>query len=76
MKKATLILLFFIANQAIAQCPMCRSAVESSMNEGSKSVGMGLNSGILFMLGTVYLVLFSVGFMWYKKYKANQQQHA
>ncbi|MCO6495669.1 MAG: hypothetical protein J5I91_08335 [Bacteroidetes bacterium] len=56
--------------EGLAQCPMCRSAVVSSLDaHDSKVVGLGLNPGILMMLATVYAIIFiSVG-MWYYKHK-------
>jgi hypothetical protein len=63
--------LFFLVNfsSTLAQCPMCRSAVESSIKGGKKAVGMGLNNGILMLLATVYAVIFIGGFLWYRKHK-------
>lgn len=55
-----------------AQCPMCKASVESSQSTGAKSVGMGLNIGILILLVSVYVILFSIGIMWYKNYRKNQ----
>jgi hypothetical protein len=75
MKKITFILLFFMAfmGNMLAQCPMCKASVESNQATiGAKSVGMGLNGGILMLLAAVYLILFSVGIMWYRKYRKNQ----
>jgi hypothetical protein len=71
IKKISLLLLSIglIPYASIAQCPMCRSAVESSIKGGSKAVGMGLNTGILMLLGTVYGVLFTVAILWYVKHK-------
>lgn len=73
-KKASLsIVLFFLTvMQVAAQCPMCKASVESSQAAGTKSVGMGLNVGILMLLGAVYVILFSVGILWYKKYRKSQ----
>jgi len=48
---------------------MCKASVESSQSAGVKSVGMGLNVGILILLASVYVILFSVGVLWYKKYR-------
>ncbi|HEY1045588.1 MAG TPA: hypothetical protein VGF79_04060 [Bacteroidia bacterium] len=70
-------LVFFILSiltftEIAAQCPMCKASVESSQSTGAKSVGMGLNIGILILLVSVYVILFSVGIMWYKNYRRNQ----
>jgi hypothetical protein len=66
------VLVVFIGN-TLAQCPMCKASVESNQATiGAKSVGMGLNGGILMLLAAVYLILFSVGIMWYRNYRKNQ----
>ncbi len=64
-------MLFLI--DAFSQCPMCKASVESSQSTNSKSVGMGLNIGILMLLGSVYVILFTVGFLWYKNFKKSQE---
>lgn len=73
MKKVVSLLVLLTLNiLAFSQCPMCKASVESSQASGSKSVGMGLNVGILMLLLSVYVILFSVGIMWYRKYRKNQ----
>ena len=73
MKKVVSLLVLLTLNiLAFSQCPMCKASVESSQASGSKSVGMGLNVGILMLLLSVYVILFSVGIMWYRKYRKDQ----
>lgn len=79
MVKRILFLFFLLFIQAVdiyAQCPMCKAAVESSQSTKVKSVGMGLNVGILMLMGAVYLILFSIGILWYKKYRRTQNEYA
>lgn len=75
MKKSiltiALTLLYFI--DVFSQCPMCKASVESSQSTNTKSVGMGLNVGILMLMGAVYVILFTVGFLWYKNFKKSQE---
>lgn len=66
----TTLLLFSV--QMFAQCPMCKASVESSQSSGTKSVGMGLNAGILILLVSVYVLVFAVGIIWYKKFRRAQ----
>lgn len=68
----TLLIWFLSLQVSLAQCPMCKASVESSQSSGTKSVGMGLNMGILMLLVSVYVIVFSVGIMWYRKYRKNQ----
>lgn len=74
MNRYLLLLIFVVSNlaTAIAQCPMCKASVESSQSVGAKSVGMGLNAGILMLLVSVYIILFGVGIIWYRKFRRNQ----
>lgn len=56
--------LFSIASDAIAQCPMCRTAVETAMQEGEKT-GDGLNDGIIYLLSIPYVAVMVTGGIWY-----------
>lgn len=49
----------------MAQCPMCRMAAESNLENGG-SAAKGLNYGILYMLVVPYLVVGTIGFIWWK----------
>jgi hypothetical protein len=60
--------LFATVNEAVAQCPMCKTSVESGLKEGN-TVGMGLNDGILYLLAMPYLLVGSVAFFWYRSYR-------
>jgi hypothetical protein len=66
-----------LSSPAEAQCPMCRTAVESARDlDGSKQAD-GLNKGILYLLSLPYLTVAVVGGIWYskrKKLKANNAQ--
>jgi hypothetical protein len=54
---------------ASAQCAMCKASVESNIENGGKTVGRGLNTGILYLMSIPYLVLGGIGFMVYKNWK-------
>ena len=51
-----------------AQCPMCRAAAETNLSLGG-SEGKGLNKGILYMLSLPYLLISTIGFIWWKNKK-------
>ena len=53
---------------AVAQCPMCRMSAESNLQNGGTG-GKGLNAGILFMLSLPYLIVGSIGYIWWKNQK-------
>jgi hypothetical protein len=54
-----------------AQCPMCRMSAESNLKNGG-SAGKGLNKGILYLFFTPYLVIGTLGYLWWKNNKAKQ----
>jgi hypothetical protein len=64
---AFLILFLSTAPVSKAQCPMCRSAVESAMKDEGNSKGLGLNDGILYLLAVPYLAAAVVGSVWWAK---------
>ncbi len=66
-------ILLFSAD-ANAQCAMCRSQVESSIEGQGKVVGRGLNDGILYLMTIPYLVLGGFGYMVYRNWKGGQQK--
>lgn len=73
LKKVFLLLAIVIFTslsfEASAQCPMCKAAVESSIKGGQSNAGKGLNNGILYLLAAPYLLVGTLGFIWYKRYR-------
>lgn len=57
--------------EVIAQCPMCRMSAESNLQNGGTG-GKGLNAGILFMLSLPYLIVGSIGYIWWKNQKKEE----
>ncbi len=66
------LLLTVLAPAAQSQCPMCRMTAESNLKEGGK-VGKGLNAGILFMLSMPYLLVGTIGYLWYRNRKKEER---
>ncbi len=64
-----LIVISGISSDLYAQCPMCKAAVESSVESGQSNAGKGLNNGILYLLAAPYLFVAILGVIWYKKYR-------
>lgn len=54
-----------IDTEALSQCPMCKMSAESNLKDGG-SAGKGLNRGILYMLTLPYLLVGSIGYVWWK----------
>lgn len=51
-----------------AQCPMCRITLESNYKNGGTQ-GKGMNTGILLLLVTPYLIVGGIAFVWYRNRK-------
>lgn len=51
-----------------AQCPMCKMSAESNLAQGG-TAGKGLNKGILYMFIMPYLLVSTLGFLWYRNRK-------
>lgn len=73
MKKwLALFFLFFligmIQDSAFAQCAMCKATLEANQTNTSK-YGLGLNTGILYLMIFPYLAFAIIGYFWYKNAK-------
>jgi hypothetical protein len=70
-----IVILFILsASSTWAQCAMCRGSVESSMGNGRNNVGVGLNTGIMFLFIMPYLIVAVIGYLWYRNSKRAQQE--
>lgn len=64
-----LITLVFIAvfvllqHEGFGQCQACKSTVESNLASGG-TAGLGLNSGILYLLAMPYLMIMTIAGIW------------
>lgn len=63
---ALLAIILLLPETALAQCPMCKASVESSMKEGSR-IAVGLNKGILYLLLMPYLFYGVIFLLWWRK---------
>ncbi len=61
------ILVVFSPDMA-AQCPMCKMSAESNLRDGG-TAGKGLNNGILYMLALPYILISTLGYLWYRNRK-------
>ena len=66
------LLLSVITPEVPAQCPMCRIGAESNLKNGG-SAGKGLNSGIIYMLLLPYLLVGSIGYVWWRNRKKEEE---
>jgi hypothetical protein len=68
-----LILLVFVTPELVAQCPMCKLSAESNLRDGG-TAGKGLNAGILYMFALPYLLVLTLGLVWYRNRKNYDQE--
>lgn len=62
-----LFVLLIISNASTyAQCAMCKTSVESDLNNGG-SIGKELNTGILYLMTLPYIILMLGAYFFFKK---------
>ncbi|MDX1333535.1 MAG: hypothetical protein R3252_10935 [Robiginitalea sp.] len=64
---ALLLMLLLSAQQAAAQCAMCRAVLESN---GDNAVAEGINNGIVYLMAIPYLLVGVLIFVVYRKVKS------
>lgn len=65
---------FALSSNLSAQCPMCKTALNSNLQQkGKPVVGKGINNGILFLLSMPYVLVGAAGFVWYKNNRRKKQ---
>jgi len=74
MKKIALLILLVIGTfslsipAASAQCAMCTINAEQGIKNGNTQ-SKGINTGVLYLMATPFLLIGGVGFLWYRKFK-------
>ncbi|MBB5634354.1 hypothetical protein HDE68_000239 [Pedobacter cryoconitis] len=61
-------LTFINSPQSVAQCAMCSINAEQGSKNGN-TISLGINTGVLILLGTVYFLMIALGIIWYKKFR-------
>jgi hypothetical protein len=67
--KTGLVLLFLISTKGIAQCAMCRAAIET---ESNATKAEALNDGIVYLMIAPYLLVGVIGYIIYRMRKSKQ----
>jgi len=70
----TLLFLVLGTSQLWAQCAMCRGSVESTMGNGRNNVGIGLNTGIMYLFVMPYLIVGVIAYLWYRNSKKAREE--
>ncbi|MBM3923778.1 MAG: hypothetical protein FJ338_02795 [Sphingomonadales bacterium] len=67
--------LTFIPSDSSAQCPMCKTSLESNRKDSEKAVGQGINKGILYLLAMPFLLVGTVGGLyWHRQRRFEEGQ--
>ena len=69
-----LVMLVALVPDSMAQCAMCRGTVESTVSNGRSIVASELNFGILYLLVVPYLIVASIGYLWYRNSKQEHER--
>ena len=74
----TLFLILFSNIKILSQgCSMCRCIVESDANSGGTGISSSINSVIVYLFTSTYILIFIIGIFWYirsKKTIANEYE--
>ena len=62
------------SGNALAQCAMCRASVETNVSEDGIGFAAKLNTGILYLFVTPYLLAMVIGYFWYQKSKEQKRR--
>ena len=74
MKKSVYLNLFFlfVYFDSISQgCSMCRGIVESDANSGGTGISSSINSGIIYLFTSTYILILIGATFWYYRSKKN-----
>jgi hypothetical protein len=74
MKKIVLLILLVMATFSLnipvasAQCAMCTINAEQGAKNGNTQT-KGINTGVLYLMATPFILIGGIGLLWYRKYK-------
>jgi hypothetical protein len=63
------LLIVLNVSTTLAQCAMCKGAVETNMSTGRNVIGNGINAGIAYLFVFPYLTVGVIAFLWYRSSK-------
>ncbi len=69
------LVLLFVGNDLLAQCPMCKMSAESNLKSGG-TMGRGLNQGILYILSAPYIFVGVLAYLWMRNRKKVDEDSA
>lgn len=72
-----IMLLFLVVLMPVvsfAQCAMCRTQVVNNVSHGETSFAAGLNTGILYLFFTPYVLIALIIFLWFKYSRKDERK--
>ena len=66
------LLLLIIVQVAFSQCAMCTEIADEATKNGN-SAGDGINKGVLYLFLSPYLIVATIGFIWWRSRRRAQQ---
>ena len=76
-QKIVLFLIFFsvITAMGFSQCAMCTAVADEASKSGS-SAADGVNKGVLYLFLSPYLIVGTIGFLWWRARRKAQERLA
>ena len=68
-----IVLIMGVAHVAFSQCAMCTEVADEATKNGS-SAGDGINKGVLYLFLSPYLIVGTIGFIWWRSRRKAQQE--
>lgn len=77
IRRISLLLFFLMTSVAMyAQCAMCRTQIVNNVSHGETSLAAGLNTGILYLFFTPYVLIGVVVVLWFKYAKIREPKRS
>ena len=67
------LLILVVAHVAYSQCAMCTEVADEASRNGN-SAGDGINKGVLYLFLSPYLIVGTIGFIWWRIRRKAQQE--
>jgi uncharacterized membrane protein len=67
------VLILIIAHVAFSQCAMCTEVADEASRNGN-SAGDGINKGVLYLFLAPYLIVGTIGFIWWRSRRKAQEE--
>ncbi len=66
-------IILLIAHVGFSQCAMCTEVADEASKNGS-SAGDGINKGVLYLFLSPYLIVGTIGFIWWRSRRRAQEE--